>query len=200
MFFFLLHIFAGYFWHITDLHFDPLYSTKGDVLRSKINIVDWPDVLIFYFLHFFFQNKVVGIQSTIRVLRRYHDLLENLVIICATVHGVYLNRPHKQWKLVKGIMLSLYCGLGKYFDETIPNKKNLICCRWENINECKLGFQIFKFFFFLLFDIKKITLERIFFGYLTKHVKKFHYEYKTEKFWHFCCCCSFELLLEFFFL
>ncbi|XP_055703393.1 acid sphingomyelinase-like phosphodiesterase 3b isoform X2 [Phlebotomus papatasi] len=24
----------GYFWHITDLHFDPAYSTKGDVLRS----------------------------------------------------------------------------------------------------------------------------------------------------------------------
>uniref|UniRef100_A0A1B0CM43 Putative acid sphingomyelinase-like phosphodiesterase 3b n=1 Tax=Lutzomyia longipalpis TaxID=7200 RepID=A0A1B0CM43_LUTLO len=23
-----------YFWHITDLHFDPAYSTKGDVLRS----------------------------------------------------------------------------------------------------------------------------------------------------------------------
>ncbi|XP_059614202.1 acid sphingomyelinase-like phosphodiesterase 3b isoform X2 [Phlebotomus argentipes] len=24
----------GYFWHITDLHFDPAYSTRGDVLRS----------------------------------------------------------------------------------------------------------------------------------------------------------------------
>lgn len=27
--------FLGYFWHITDLHFDSLYSTKGDVSRSK---------------------------------------------------------------------------------------------------------------------------------------------------------------------
>ncbi|XP_055608615.1 acid sphingomyelinase-like phosphodiesterase 3b [Uranotaenia lowii] len=24
----------GYFWHITDLHFDSLYTTKGDILRS----------------------------------------------------------------------------------------------------------------------------------------------------------------------
>lgn len=27
--------FAGYFWHITDLHFDSYYTTKGDIFRSK---------------------------------------------------------------------------------------------------------------------------------------------------------------------
>lgn len=26
---------AGYFWHITDLHFDSAYSTKGDIVRSE---------------------------------------------------------------------------------------------------------------------------------------------------------------------
>jgi hypothetical protein len=25
----------GYFWHLTDLHFDSAYSTKGDISRSK---------------------------------------------------------------------------------------------------------------------------------------------------------------------
>jgi len=39
---------AGYFWHITDLHFDPQYSTKGDVLRSKY----------FFFLVCLFQAKI----------------------------------------------------------------------------------------------------------------------------------------------
>lgn len=26
---------AGYFWHITDLHFDSSYSTRGDIVRSR---------------------------------------------------------------------------------------------------------------------------------------------------------------------
>lgn len=33
--FFLCFFLAGYFWHITDLHFDSTYSTKGDISRSK---------------------------------------------------------------------------------------------------------------------------------------------------------------------
>ena len=28
-------LFAGYFWHITDLHLDTYYTTKGDIFRSK---------------------------------------------------------------------------------------------------------------------------------------------------------------------
>jgi hypothetical protein len=32
--FFSFH-YLGYFWQITDLHFDSDYSTKGDILRSK---------------------------------------------------------------------------------------------------------------------------------------------------------------------
>lgn len=30
-----LKFFAGYFWHITDLHLDTTYSVNGDVLKSK---------------------------------------------------------------------------------------------------------------------------------------------------------------------
>jgi hypothetical protein len=33
--FLLFHFIAGYFWHITDLHFDSAYSTKGDIVRSR---------------------------------------------------------------------------------------------------------------------------------------------------------------------
>lgn len=33
--FFLSLFFAGYFWQITDLHFDSAYSTKGDIVRSR---------------------------------------------------------------------------------------------------------------------------------------------------------------------
>lgn len=28
----------GYFWHITDLHFDSAYSTKGDIVRSRFKL------------------------------------------------------------------------------------------------------------------------------------------------------------------
>lgn len=37
---FLLLLFAGYFWHITDLHFEPYYTTKGDIFRSKYTTLD----------------------------------------------------------------------------------------------------------------------------------------------------------------
>lgn len=36
-------IFSGYFWHITDLHLDWAYSTKGDVAKSKYNLFAFID-------------------------------------------------------------------------------------------------------------------------------------------------------------
>lgn len=31
---------SGYFWHITDLHFDSFYTTKGDTMRSEYNPIN----------------------------------------------------------------------------------------------------------------------------------------------------------------
>lgn len=32
------YFFSGYFWHITDLHLDSAYSTKGDVTKGQFNL------------------------------------------------------------------------------------------------------------------------------------------------------------------
>lgn len=45
LFFFCL---SGYFWHITDIHFDVQYSTDGDIQKSK-RIIHLKLMLIFYY-------------------------------------------------------------------------------------------------------------------------------------------------------